>query len=363
MVIEILILSRVVRDIVLVVICSNTTTADAPTQKVDSLEEIRKNLSAYGRPQPPPSSTPAISFPELYKRNVLPQAGSGSIFEDASKTTPPSLNAIRLGLRNQLTNPWQSQQPVGPKFARMYNYADLGEKLKKLGTRLKAAGEDCTTGGRHDSLLASSLIGGRWRYYDFSLLRNYRVTSGAKLSSAGGENDNARSGGAAFESSSSGGSSGNAGGMVVPGGGGDATSGEKFGSESETVGGGEATTTGGSEGRRRGGIGPRRNGLDTKGSVEEIGEKGHWSPQSPRSGSQFSDTPRRLRVVGRLLTVAMEETNSNCRHVMMMVGDFAIVDLDPVKVKQKTKSNYRGAELLLISHCLQRHAKFAWSTR
>lgn len=68
---------------------SNTCAADSPTRKVDSLEEMGKNLSTYRRSsaQPPPSSSLAISFQELYKRNVLPQADPwSSSTEDASKT-------------------------------------------------------------------------------------------------------------------------------------------------------------------------------------------------------------------------------------------------------------------------------------
>ncbi|CAH1420433.1 unnamed protein product [Lactuca virosa] len=68
---------------------SNTCAADSPTRKVDFLEEIDKNLSAYRRSsaQPLPSSLLAISFQQLYKRNVLPQADPwSSSTEDASKT-------------------------------------------------------------------------------------------------------------------------------------------------------------------------------------------------------------------------------------------------------------------------------------
>ncbi|KAJ9559706.1 hypothetical protein OSB04_004866 [Centaurea solstitialis] len=170
---------------------SNRT--DTPlNRKVESLEEIRKNLSEFRRasnkPPPPASSPPpTISFQELYKRNVMPQAEPGSGFTDGSKSAPPSLSSIRLSLRNQATrissNSSPLQQPEGPpgrrsgyvdgarlglkprpsdlsqkvpdsitkdkkeavsdemktEFVRMYGYRDLGEKLRKLRPEVRGS--------------------------------------------------------------------------------------------------------------------------------------------------------------------------------------------------------------------------------
>lgn len=154
-------------------------TREDPTQKVASLEEIRKNLSEFRRRpsvQPPQSSTPVISFQELYKRNVMPKADTGSASENAVKREPTSLEAIRMSLK-QRPSLSQSLQPEDARrrspldgiglnlnlrpntlkdvpstmlestgkdskgvvsdetkteFVRMYSYGDLGEKLRKL---------------------------------------------------------------------------------------------------------------------------------------------------------------------------------------------------------------------------------------
>ncbi|KAI3766198.1 hypothetical protein L2E82_16250 [Cichorium intybus] len=159
---------------------SNPNPREDSTQKVSSLEEIRKNLSEYRRRssvQPPQPPAPVISFQELYKRSVMPKADEGSGTENV-KREPPSIQSIRMSLKNMRPNLSQSesQQPLDPnrrspldgisqslnlrpknannipsmmpesiaktksvvsdetktEFVRMYSYGDLGEKLRKL---------------------------------------------------------------------------------------------------------------------------------------------------------------------------------------------------------------------------------------
>lgn len=162
---------------------SNPSAGDAPTRKA-GLEEIRKHLSEFRRSsvKPPTSSPPTMSFQELYKRNVLPQANPGSSSEDSSKMAPFSMKTIRLSLKNQTTSPSQSQQPEVPgkrsgfiddfrhglklrtqdlnqkvpesigkdkkdvvsdemkrEFVRMYNHVELGNKLKNLRPEVKGS--------------------------------------------------------------------------------------------------------------------------------------------------------------------------------------------------------------------------------
>ncbi|KAI3521185.1 hypothetical protein L1887_10646 [Cichorium endivia] len=158
---------------------SNPNPREDSPQKVSSLEEIRKNLSEYRRrssAQPPQSPAPVISFQELYKRSVMPKADEGSGPDNAVKREPPSIQSIRMSLKNMRPNPSPSQQPLDPnrrspldgisqslnlrpkntnnipsmmpesiaktknavsdetktEFVRMYSYGDLGEKLRKL---------------------------------------------------------------------------------------------------------------------------------------------------------------------------------------------------------------------------------------
>ncbi|GJW23984.1 30S ribosomal protein [Tanacetum coccineum] len=127
------------------------------SQKVASLEEIRKNLSEFRSrsavtPPPPPSSSqsPPISFQEMYQRNVMPKPDSGS--------EPVSLNAIRSSLKNmksgstprlQLSEISESlnlrprsagsaksvvSDETKTDFVKMYSYVELGGKLRGLRT-------------------------------------------------------------------------------------------------------------------------------------------------------------------------------------------------------------------------------------
>ncbi|XP_024972567.1 uncharacterized protein LOC112511254 isoform X2 [Cynara cardunculus var. scolymus] len=161
---------------------STPRAGDAPTRKVDSHEEIRKHLSEFRRSpvKPPTSSSPTISLQELYKRNVLQQAGPGSSSEDRSNMVPFSLKTISQSLKNQATSSSQSQKPEVPgkrsvigdafrhslklrpqdlnqqvpesigkdkkdvlsdemktEFVRNYSYGDLGKNLKNLRPEVK----------------------------------------------------------------------------------------------------------------------------------------------------------------------------------------------------------------------------------
>nr|GEW17685.1 hypothetical protein [Tanacetum cinerariifolium] len=130
---------------------------NSTSQKVASLEEIRKNLSEFRSrsavtPPPPSSSSssqsPPISFQEMYRRNVMPKPDSGS--------EPVSLNAIRSSLKNmksastprlQLNEISESlnlrprsagsaksvvSDETKTEFVSMYSYVQLGEKLRGL---------------------------------------------------------------------------------------------------------------------------------------------------------------------------------------------------------------------------------------
>ncbi|KAI3684337.1 hypothetical protein L6452_33560 [Arctium lappa] len=162
---------------------SNPSAGDAPSRMV-GLDEIRKNLSEFRRSsvKPPTSSPPTVSFQELYKRSVLPQADLGSSSEDSSKKALFSMKSIRLSLKNQTTSSSQSQQPevtgkssgsiadfrhglklrtqdlnqkvpesIGKdkkdvvsdemkrEFVRMYTHEDLGKKLNNLRPEVKGS--------------------------------------------------------------------------------------------------------------------------------------------------------------------------------------------------------------------------------
>ncbi|CAH1430374.1 unnamed protein product [Lactuca virosa] len=131
---------------------SNPSPRDESTQKLSSMDDIRKSLSGYTRVQPPPPpqpKQPVISFQELYKRSVMPKAD-----QQSGTKTAPSLDSIRMSLNHV---PPQSQQPRSPldgisqslkykipstkgvvsdesktEFVRMYSYGEMGEKLRKL---------------------------------------------------------------------------------------------------------------------------------------------------------------------------------------------------------------------------------------
>ncbi|KAL7586461.1 uncharacterized protein LOC111904040 [Lactuca sativa] len=131
---------------------SNPSPRDESTQKLSSMDDIRKSLSGYTRVQPPPPpqpKQPVISFQELYKRSVMPKAD-----QQSGAKTAPSLDSIRMSLNHM---PPQSQQPRSPldgisqslkykipstkavvsdetkaEFVRMYSYGEMGEKLRKL---------------------------------------------------------------------------------------------------------------------------------------------------------------------------------------------------------------------------------------
>ncbi|XP_057459609.1 uncharacterized protein LOC130750182 [Actinidia eriantha] len=171
------------------------SSAQTPTSKVSSLEEIRKNLSEFRRRSavPPPEGKPLsqhISLEELYKRNVM---SKGEDFaNEAGKGGRLSFEAIRESLsqlrsnatKNQVvnSNPMSLSKfkesfklgPVDPnardsrvviggtervpasvfenekrgsespamktEFVKMYNYKELGTKLRKL--RPEAKGEN-----------------------------------------------------------------------------------------------------------------------------------------------------------------------------------------------------------------------------
>ncbi|PSS07547.1 30S ribosomal protein [Actinidia chinensis var. chinensis] len=171
------------------------SSAQTPTSKVASLEEIRKNLSEFRRRSavPPPEGKPLsqhISLEELYKRNVMSKAEDFA--NEAGKGGRLSFEAIRESLsqlrsnatKNQVVNnnpmslsKFKESFKLGPvdlnardsrvviggtervpasvfekekrgaespamktEFVKMYNYKELGTKLRKL--RPEAKGEN-----------------------------------------------------------------------------------------------------------------------------------------------------------------------------------------------------------------------------
>ncbi|GFZ04041.1 S15/NS1, RNA-binding protein [Actinidia rufa] len=171
------------------------SSAQTPTSKVASFEEIRKNLSEFRRRSavPPPEGKPLsqhISLEELYKRNVMSKAEDFA--NEAGKGGRLSFEAIRESLSQLRSNATKNQVvnnnpmslskfkesfklgPVDPnardsrvviggtervpasvfekekrgaespamktEFVKMYNYKELGTKLRKL--RPEAKGEN-----------------------------------------------------------------------------------------------------------------------------------------------------------------------------------------------------------------------------
>ncbi|GFZ17227.1 hypothetical protein Acr_26g0004970 [Actinidia rufa] len=93
------------------------SSAQTPTSKVASLEEIRKNLSEFRRrsavPLPedrtssPPPSSQHISFQELYKRNLTSKGEDSA--NESGKGGVIAFEAIRESLRNLRSNATKNQ--------------------------------------------------------------------------------------------------------------------------------------------------------------------------------------------------------------------------------------------------------------
>ncbi|KAL8234794.1 hypothetical protein R6Q59_020894 [Mikania micrantha] len=140
---------------------SNYGNRENPTQKVVNYDEISKSLSNYHRPSSvkPPQPTPSISFHELYKRNLMPKADTGSGSENGDKPNQDYLKAIRMSLKSSTPQPQprdahgrssdlglnlklktkslndsmqESTEETKIEFVRAYSYGHMGEMLRKL---------------------------------------------------------------------------------------------------------------------------------------------------------------------------------------------------------------------------------------
>ncbi|XP_043701755.1 uncharacterized protein LOC122652149 [Telopea speciosissima] len=133
------------------------------SSKIASLEEIRKNLAEYRLrsaappPNEKPSSSPsqAISFQDLYKRNVIEKSEGGNDGAGSGKGGKPSFDAIRESLRQLRAS--TGSQPASDRFGGTGGRASKTMRdplsLSALRSSLKLQPQD-------PSLASSVVIGG-----------------------------------------------------------------------------------------------------------------------------------------------------------------------------------------------------------
>ncbi|XP_076886354.1 uncharacterized protein LOC143536194 [Bidens hawaiensis] len=107
----------------------NPTRPSDPTKKVASIEDIRNNLSKFSREpsvQPPSSAAKAISFQELYQRNLTPKPEPGLDL----KTEQHSLRDIRESLKSITSNLSQSQSNANVNRSQRLSSSGFNLNLK-----------------------------------------------------------------------------------------------------------------------------------------------------------------------------------------------------------------------------------------
>ncbi|KAJ4955799.1 hypothetical protein NE237_012582 [Protea cynaroides] len=137
--------------------------------KVASLEEIRKNLAEFrlrsAAPPPSEKSSQAISFQDLYKRNVIEKSEGENDRVGSGKSGKPSFDAIRESLRQLRAS--TGSQPSSDRFGGTGGRAIDPMSLSALRSSLKLQPQEPSStssfvvGGSEP--LPSSIFGKEWR--------------------------------------------------------------------------------------------------------------------------------------------------------------------------------------------------------